>query len=390
MTSSQHEAADTDGGEESATTLVAELDAAETEFERLRERVDEYGVDALDRVTGACEQVDRLFERYEDRATDYDDFQGYVEFQDTFVEFVADLPEDLPARDAFEAADETFQRSRLKEKHFAQAREDLQPARDLAQLYEDWQTARQRYSDARYAVAQRLEAVEARIADLEQTLEWGAADLDAPVERLRDPIETYDDAVRAAFTDLRRDAPAHETLDTLAAAADAPLLEARRPPSRLLEYVHDTEVGEESVTKLLEYAGYSNSKLGHYVDDPAAFQRCVAANETYLDRLDADPLTVGWPPPTAAELRWWADAAESVVRRFAPEDVVAALREVRELTHDADYDRLQEAAVARVELGERERERLRNGDVEADLAAAREAHDLLDAALAEHPPLEER
>jgi tetratricopeptide (TPR) repeat protein len=376
--------------DERVESLIAELDAADTEFERLRERVDEYGVDALDRVTGACEQVDRLFERYEDRATDYDDFKGYVEFQDTFVEFVAGLPEDLPARDAFEAADETFQRSRLKEKHFAQAREDLQPARDLAQLYEDWQDARQRYSDARYAVAQRLETVEKRIADLEQTLEWGEADLSAPVERLRDPIETYDDAVREAFTDLRRDAPARETLDVLAAAADEPLLDARRPPTRLLEYVHDHEVGEESVTKLLEYAGYSNSKLGHYVDDPAAFQRCVAANETYLDRLDAEPLTVGWPPPAATDLRWWADAAESVVRRFAPEDVVAALRAVRELTHDAEYDRLQTAAVARAELGERERERLRSGDVERDLAGAREARDLLATALEEHPPLEER
>jgi hypothetical protein len=388
MTSTPSTAAD-EGGE-SATALVAELDEAEAEFERLRERVEEYGVESLDRVAGACEQVDRLFERYEDRATDYDDFEGYVEFQDTFVDFVADLPEDLPARDAFEAADETFQRSRLKEKHFAQAREDLQPARELAQLYEDWQAVRRRYSDARYAVDRRLETVEERIADLEQTLEYGAADLDAPVERLREPIEAYDDAVREAFTDLRRDAPARETLDVLAAAADEPLLDARRPPSRLLEYVRDTEVGEESVAKLLEYAGYSNSKLGHYVDDPAAFQRCVAANETYLDRLDADPLTVGWPPPAAEELRWWADAAESVVRRFAPEEVVAALREVRALTHDADYDRLQTAAVARVELGERERERLREGDVEADLAAAREAHDLLDSALAEYPPLEDR
>ncbi|MFB6206304.1 MAG: hypothetical protein ABEJ05_07255 [Haloglomus sp.] len=376
--------------EESATALVADLDAAATEFERVRDRVAEYGVDALDRVAGACEQVDRLFERYEDRATDYDDFEGYVEFQDTFVEFVEGLPEDLPARDAFEAADETFQRSRLKEKHFDRAREQLQPARDLADLYEEWQEVRRRYSDARYAVEHRLEAVEDRIDDLEETLAYGEADLDAPVERLRDPIETYDDAVSEAFVDLRRNEPARETLEVLAAAADEPLLDARRPPSRLLEYVRESDVGEESVTTLLEYAGYSNSKLGHYVEDPAAFQRCVAANETYLTRLDAEPLTVGWPPPPTTHLRWWADAAESVVRRFAPADVVAALREVRELTYDDDYERLQEAAVARMELDETERERLRNGAIEPDLEAARETRDLLAAALEEHPPLEER
>jgi hypothetical protein len=376
--------------ETSAAALVAELDAADAEFERLRERVEEYGLDALDRVAGACEQVDRLFEQYEDRATDYDDFEGYVEFQETFVDFVAGLPEDLPAHDAFEAADETFQRSRLKEKHFAQAREQLQPARDLAALYEDWQAARERYGDARYAVVRRLETVEERIADLEQTLTYGEADLDAPVGRLREPVEAYDDAVREAFRDLRRDAPARETLAVLAAAADEPLLDARRPPGRLLEYVRDSPAGAESVVKLLEYAGYSNSKLGHYVDDPAAFQRCVAANETYLDRLDAASLTVGWPPPSAPDLRWWADAAESVVRRFAPEQTVASLRTVRRLTYDGDYERLRAAAVARVELDERERERLRNGAVTADLDAAREAQDLLSSALEDYPPLEDR
>lgn len=142
--------------------------------------------------------------------------------------------------------------------------------------------------------------------------------------------------------------------------------------------------------ELLEYAGYSNSKLGHYVEDPAAFQRCVAANETYLQRLDAEPLTVGWPPPTAADLRWWAGAAESVVRRFADEAVVATLRTVRELTHTAEYEALREAAVARAALDDRERERLRAGAVESDRAAARETRDLLETALEEYPPLEAR
>jgi hypothetical protein len=378
------------GTDASAESLAAELDAAATELDRLRERVDEHGVDALDRVAGACERVDQLFERYEDRATDYDDFEGYVEFQDTFVAFVEDLPDDLPARDAFEAADETFQKSRLKEKHFDQAREDLRPARDLADLYEDWRAARERYGDARYAVEQRLDAVEDRIGDLEATLRYGEADLDAPVERLRDPVTAYDDAVREAFVDIRREAPARDLLAVLAAAADEPLLDARRPPRRLHEYLRDSPVGDEPVPTLLEYAGYSNSKLGHYVDDPGEFQRHVAANETYLDRLDAGPFTVGWPPPTATRLRYWAGAAESVVRRFAPEPVVAALRTVRSLTREEDYERLRATAVAREELGERERERLRTGAVESDLAAAREERDLLRAALDEHPELEDR
>jgi hypothetical protein len=75
----------------------------------------------------------------------------------------------------------------------------------------------------------------------------------------------------------------------------------------------------------------------------------------------------------------------AVVGRFAPESVVADLRDLRSLTDDPEwYARLRESALARSELGDEERERLAAGEVADELEACRRAHEDLADALAEY------
>jgi hypothetical protein len=380
MTSTRSEPASDDG--ERVEELVAELREARERVEELEARVEEVGEEELERVADAYNGATRLLERYEDRATDYDDFQGYVEFQETFVDFVEGLDDDLPAREGFEAADETFQKSRLNEEDFERAREQLAEAREYASLLSDYREARGRRSDAEHAVRSRLRDVEERVDDLERTLALGAADLDAPVEALSDPIEAYDEAVREAFEAFKHEAPAREVFALVAVTASYPLVDFRSPPTRLREYVESSDVGEEPIPKLLEYADYSASKLDHYVDRPHELKRHVATNRTYLDRLDAGPLTVEWPPPPMSKLRYRTREYEAVVRRFAPEEVVGALREVRRLATDPEwYGDLREAAHAIDELDEEGRAMLERDAVEPALREAREKRDRLREAL---------
>jgi len=165
-----------------------------------------------------------------------------------------------------------------------------------------------------------------------------------------------------------------------------PLVPFQSPPDDLLAYVETADAGTEPIPQLLSYADYSPSKLDHYVDDPDALKRAVATRRTYLQRLDAEPLTVGWPPPAAETLRFQCEERISVVDRFAP-DVVETLRAVRALTRREDYDRLQTSAAAREQLTDAERERLRSGavaDERDDLRAERES---IREALAEYAPL---
>ncbi|AZH23899.1 DUF7118 family protein [Haloplanus aerogenes] len=359
------------------------LRSAREELADARDAVDEVGEARLAAVRDAYREATDLLDRYEGRATGTGDFAAFVEFQEAFVELVEGLDDDLPARDAFEEANDHLDQRRLGEDDFEEARETLRPVADRAALLADRERAEDRYETARRDARKRLRDLDERIDHLERLQRLGEADLDAPVERLRDPIESYDDAVTDAWTEFRREASAREVFRVVEASQAYPLAAFQPLPPDLREYVTTSPAGEESIPTLLEYADYSSSKLSHYVDDPGALRTRVATHRTYLERLDAEPLTVSWPPPSAERLRYRASELVSVVARFAPEAVVAQARRLRRLPDEVDYERLRETALARDELDEAERERLERGAVEAELTAARDERERIEAALSE-------
>ncbi|WP_276273515.1 DUF7118 family protein [Haloarcula litorea] len=364
-----------------------DLRTAADDLERARERVETVGETQLRRCREAYRELLDLLDRYEGRATGSGDFKAFTEFQGAVATLAEDLDEDLPERETFEAVDDYLQQRRLSEADFETARRKLEPVGDLVGRLDEWERAREDYADARRAARRRLDELDERVAELERLRRLGDADLDAPVDRLREPVGAYDDAVREAFREFRSDAPARELLALVERTEAFPLVEFTPPPDDLLAYVRDHEAGTEPVPTLLEYADYSASKLAHYVDDAAALQRAVATRRTYLRNLDAEPLTVGWPPPPADHLPWLAREYRRVVASFADETVVARLRDVRALADREDYERLRESAVARAELTDEEHERLASGAVERDLRAAREERSAIEDALAAHDPL---
>lgn len=366
-------------------TLVEDLEAAAAALDDAEAAVEDVGEDAVRRVTDAATEARQLLAKYEDSATGTGDFEAYVRFQEKVAGFVEGLEEDLPRRSAFEGYEDAVDGRRLSTSDFEAARDALDPAEAVEGLVEGREDARARYRETRRAVRERLNAVEDDVAERERVARLGDADLSAPVEELSSPIEAYDAAVTDAFDAFRREAPAREVLALVAEVSERSFVDFRAPDDALLAYVRESDAGEQPVTTLLEYAGHSRSKLGHYVDDADALKRVVATRQTYLERLDAEPLTVGWPPPRAAVLRRRASAYESVVRRFGDETVVARCREVRRLTHRDDYAGLRGAAVARDELTDDQRRALRKGRVESKLSRLRGERERLRAALEEHP-----
>ncbi|WP_336001301.1 DUF7118 family protein [Halorientalis halophila] len=374
-----------DAGPGDVPDLLADLEAAHRAAESAQARVDERGAERLETTAQCYDRLRELFDTYEEEATGDGDFRVFIEFQEELGQFVEGLPADLPHRERFEEVDDVLQQRRLTESDFGKAREILSPVADDAALLEERNATRSRYEDLRTRAERRIRELDERIADLEDLQSLGEADLEAPVERLQEPIEAYDDAVAEAFREFKREASARDVLSFVEATAAFPLVEFRQPPAKLTGYVQNHPPGTEPLPTLLEYAGYSNSKLDHYVDDPGALQTAVGSCQTYVRRLDAEPLTVGWPPPPAAELRFRVRELIQVTGRFAPEDVVAQLRDVRSLTGREDYDRLRQSARAREQLDAEERERLRSGAVGDELAAAREARADLTDALEELP-----
>jgi len=365
---------------------VERLRDAHERLERLRSAVADHGEDDVETVAETYRSAHRLLDRYVDDATGTGDFQSYVEFRGEFATLVEDLPDELPRREAFEDALEAVDKRRLSQSDFDRAQEALARAEDLVDLLGDRDDARAAYREARIDAADRLDAIDEREAELERLLELGDADLDAPVEQLRDPIEAYDESIREAFREYRDTASARELLAFVEQTRAFPLVDLPRPSEDLLAYVRESPDGEEPLPTLLEYADYSRSKLEHYAADADALKRSVATERTYLERLDAEPLTIGWPPPERGVLRWRVVELRKVVDRFAPEDAVAKLREVRALANDAErYERLRDAAVATHRLDADDRERLASGGVADDLDELREERAALESALSELP-----
>jgi hypothetical protein len=363
---------------------VAELRAAETALDAAEERVADFGEAELEGLADAHDEFTRLLARYEEPATGDGDFQTFIEFQSEIADFVERLPEDLLLRETFEECDELLQQRRLTEGDFEQVRTNLEPVADLAGRLDERREARKRYRGARNRVEHRRREVRERIDDLERVRRLGDADLDAPTERLREPIAAYNERVSEAFERFRREESAPAVLDLVRASRQFPVAGLEAPPEDLLEYVQTSTAGTEPIPTLLDYAEYSRSKLDHYVADPGALKAAVRPHTTYLRRLDAEPLTVDWPPPTATALEFYCREAERVVARFAP-DVVEALRAVRRLPRATDYERLREAAVAEAELAADQRRRLKAGEVAAELESLRAEREGLSAALDEFP-----
>ena len=364
--------------------VVADLRSTHEARADAREAVADVGRDRLVALRDALDDALRLFDRYEESATGTGDFQSYLSFQDDLVAFVEDLDDDLPEREIFEAWLDDFKKRRLSTSDFDRARRELDSVRDLAGRLESLDEATAEHRQAVAAAKRRRDELQDRIQHLERVLELGDADLDAPVEELLDPIEAYNDTIRADFRTYLRESTARDVLGLFEHAQSFPLVDANAPPNELSRYVDQHEVGEESVARLLELADFSHSKLQHFVDDPGSFKRVVGGNRTYLDALTADPFTVDWPPAEAEVLRRRIDERISLVGRFADETAIARLREIQQHTREDRFDALRDAAIAREELGADDRERLRSGAIDDDLARAREEREAVVEALREY------
>lgn len=364
----------------------ARLADAYDEYEAARAAVEEVGEGELHRLERIRRGVGDLFERYEERATGTGDFKAFIEFQSQLDELVSELPEGSRHYEVFETVEAVFDKRRLNEGDFERARTELAPVDEDTNRLEERERARERLREARLDAERRIEELEREIDAYDDLLSLSDVDLDAPIADLRIPIEGYNRAVEAAFSEYLDRASAREVVSFLDRTEWFPLVETPQVPADLRSYIERAETGADPIPKLLEYAGYSRSKLDHYVEDADALKRAVATQRTAIERIDASPYQLRWPPRPANELRYRLRELRRVVGGFAPAETVAHLREVQMLTRDPDYERLRRTAEVRERLSERERERLASGAIEEDRKRAVEERERLRAAISRYAP----
>ncbi|MFB6163061.1 MAG: hypothetical protein ABEJ86_06465 [Halococcoides sp.] len=367
-----------------AAALIASLDRSVEDLRDARERIRSADGD-LQALAEATEDLDAMLDRYEDTAFGDGDFEAYLAFQEELASFVSDLDDDLPERAAFESIDERLHQRRLTDDDLADARKTLAEIADRVTVLEERSAAIDRVRRRRWAIERAVEDLRGRIETCETLLAHSDADLSADVTALARPVADYNRRIEADFETFRRTATVRRLLEWLQGVRWYPLVAYRPPPEDLIQYVDSNPVGTESLAQLRQYAEYSRSKLDHYVEDADTFKRSVATHRGYLRRIDADPLTIEWPPPPAGELRYRTRELIAVIDEFATEATLGALQRVRGLAFEADYSRRREAAVARSALDPVDRRRLQWGLVDRERVAADRARERLQASLREAP-----
>ena len=358
----------------------------------LRERYDELcaiddqietvGEARVEATADAYREAHRVLDRYAEDAVGTGDFGSYLEFEGRFADAV-DVDADAFAADAFAAADEAVDKRRLTERDFAAAREALEPAGEAVDLLKEREDAAAAFREARKAAEDARDALADRLEALRTAASMADADVEADLGRLREPVDTYNESVRAAFESTLREWSARELFNFLERADATPFVDVDLPPADLRSYADEHDAGTEPIPTLLEYAGYSNSKLDHYVADPGALRTAVAVHRTYLDRIDAEPLTLSWPPAPGEALPYEVDELIPLVSHIADDETVATLRELRSFARTDEYDRLRRAAAVRDALDDRDYELVAAGVVDERVADAEQTLEILDAVLEE-------
>jgi hypothetical protein len=361
--------------------LVDRLERTERQVFAAQARVEEFGQEDIEQLADAYRAFTGLLDRYEDQVVgDAGDVQTIVEFQSQVAEVYGNIPSDTLLYATFKESADYLKQKYFTESDFEHVREQLEPVGDIVARLDEYQQRQREYRDVRQAVRREIRSLRERISESERLVELSDADLDAPTDRLREPIETYNERATQAFQAFVEDEPSREVVATLDAMEAYPLVPFESPPDTLTTYLQTTEPGEMPVPKLLEYTRYSRSKLRHYVDDPGRFERVVGGQETFLSRLDAEPLRIDWPPPTSEGLRYRCRELTAALNRIAP-SVVEQLRAVAALPRATDYERLHHSATASQQLTDEDRRQLRSGDIEATLTDLREQRDRLQQAL---------
>lgn len=365
-----------------AGEAAAELRERYDELRRLETRIEDLGEGRVEAAADAYRRAHRVLDQYEEDAVGTGDFGSYVQFEGAFAA-ATDVGDDALAADAFAAADETVEKRRLSADDFTAAREALEPAAEYVDLLADRDDAVDAYRGSRKRARDARDELADRLAELRTVADMADADLDADVDRIREPVETYNERVREAFRSFLKSESARGTFDLLERADRTPFVDVDVPPTDLREYVDEHAAGTEPLSDLLAYADYSASKLDHYVDDPGALRTAVAVHRTYIERLDGEPFTLSWPPAAGDELAYEIGELVPLVSRFADEEVVATLRSIRDLARDDDYERLRRAAEVRDRLGPTELDLLRTDAIDDRVAEAESTLAVVDDVIAE-------
>lgn len=322
--------------------LDVALDEARSRLETATASVEAVGEDTARDTKRYYDRLVDLMDRYEESATGTGEFQEYVAFQDALADLLSDLDRaTVTDRAAFEDALDRFERRIIREKDFRRARADLEAVRDVAEAVETADRLRRRLANDRGRLSSRLRNLEHERSRIVRHIDELESVSDVDPEPLVTAVREYNDRVRDEFTTFREEAAAIEVARVGFKARLFPLAEV--PPIRdedAIEVLASSGLGSESVPTVLEYAGYSDSKLSHYVDRPRWLREHLPVS--WFETVNGDAFAIALDTD-AGVLCHRAPALAKVIEGFANPETIARLRRLRDMAVDGSYERMRRA-----------------------------------------------
>lgn len=355
----------------------------ETTIETLEDAHAEITSVGVETARSTREYYDRfaaLVDRYREEATGTGEFESYVAFQEKMVDLLDRIdPETVYRAEDFEHAIDRFERRIIREKDFRRAERDLSAVRELVETIETAEELQAELEDERGRLESRRRELRSRLRTLEREIQDADRIEDVDPSELVSTIEAYNACVEDEFTEFLHSAPAIEVAGLGQKAADLPLVDVAPPDPAAVELLQSMDLGRETVPTLLEYAGYSDSKLAHYVDDPVEFRRTLP--RAWFETLSADDFSVSMDE-SGAVMRYKLPELIRIVGEFADEECVGRLRKLHTLAETGEYDPMRRAHRVANDLGTTDVETLRErkSATESDLERIEERIERIESA----------
>lgn len=357
-----------------------DLDEAIQELTQKRRTLREEGIEEVREARGLYHELQRYIDRYREPATGHGDFESYIEFQSVLAEIEEQLDGGVYGERGFRDAIQRFESRTLREKHFRRAENDLQGVRETVEVLERVEEIEDELRSERGRLGKRRKELEREIDDLERGIREASEAPDADASRLESLLDSYNEAVEREYESWLSSAAAREVVGHVYRASGMPLIEAEGVDRSTVEALEVSEVGDESVERLLELAEYSDSKLQHYVDDPTRFRSELPT--AWFRVADAEPYKLS-PDMQEGVVERLVPELVRVVSEFASERTIEVLREIGDLARCGRYSGMRRALMARQTTGGVDAESLQEEKqgMERELDQVRDDLERIDEAL---------
>ncbi|MFB6283014.1 MAG: hypothetical protein ABEK59_03645 [Halobacteria archaeon] len=303
------------------------------ELRRNREKVEGYKEPGLEESIELYRELADYMDRYREEAVGRENFEAYLEFQSLVAEIEEKLEEnrdELYKPGKIERVVNIFEKRKLDESHFEKAEDILSELREIVETRDRVDKLEKQLDRRMNKLRNRKKKLEVEVNRREKKIESIENAPDADPEELVELIEEYNEDVKTEYIEFRDSSPVTDVIDLCRKTATKSLVPSPDFTARDVSNLEKTGLGNAEVDTVLQYMGYTDSKLSHYLEGVTNLEFRRAVPTEFLEGFDGygyqiDPGLEDHP----GELEHRISQITSCIDEFASPETVGKLRRIK-------------------------------------------------------------